>query len=490
MKLLLSCLCLFLSLAFPVQALAVSLTLINADSDLPIVTYDPLVTGVTLDLATLPTRNLNVRANTEPGFTGSVVFGLDGNPNFRTESTAPYALFGDSAGNYNAGTFTVASHTITATQSNGPSVSVTFNVVDSNPPPYFPPSEANGGWRRLVPRSATPTAQQKADVLATCGLNWDTLHQAKLRSDQLTTSTTILVIRHGWVCYEWGSTSNYLVHSVTKSFTGMAWGKLMEQTGITRDDFVHPYLPLAFGDSHPSKRLINFRQMFTMSSGIEPRDGQPATFPLVIFDDALTYPMSAQPGTEWAYTSLVPNLLSVSLQGITASSLRSYFNLQILNPIGVPAISSTNWATWFDYTNGAAGAKISARNVARLGYLLLHQGNWNGTQILNPQTVAAWTNWEPALEFATLFKIAGVGFATDPDSHFYYGGGLFWTNREGRSLGLSVPVDAFYMHGWNDNLVITIPSLDLIAVRLSGGGPGADPQFRRDFTNLIVGAVQ
>ena len=52
-----------------------SLTLVYADSDQDI---GPLLHGATLDLATLPTRNLSVRANTAQGATvGSVLFGLD-----------------------------------------------------------------------------------------------------------------------------------------------------------------------------------------------------------------------------------------------------------------------------------------------------------------------------------------------------------------------------------------------------------------------------
>ncbi|MEJ7664759.1 MAG: hypothetical protein WKG07_37240 [Hymenobacter sp.] len=39
------------------QAVA-SLTLINADTDLPIAGYDPLPSGATLNLVTLPTKNL------------------------------------------------------------------------------------------------------------------------------------------------------------------------------------------------------------------------------------------------------------------------------------------------------------------------------------------------------------------------------------------------------------------------------------------------
>jgi hypothetical protein len=58
-----------------------------------------LADGMTLKFADLPTRNLNVRAETSPSVVGSVRFGLDGQANYRTETSSPYALPGDSGGN-------------------------------------------------------------------------------------------------------------------------------------------------------------------------------------------------------------------------------------------------------------------------------------------------------------------------------------------------------------------------------------------------------
>ena len=88
----------------------VSLTLVNAATDQDI---RPLVNGDVVNLAVTGT-SLNIRANVS-GLVGSVRFGLDGNTNFRTESTAPYALAGDSSGNYGARILRLGSHSLTAT---------------------------------------------------------------------------------------------------------------------------------------------------------------------------------------------------------------------------------------------------------------------------------------------------------------------------------------------------------------------------------------
>jgi len=88
-----------------------SFTLINADTDKDIQT---IANGAVLNLAALPTRNLNIRANVA-GAIGSVVFALSGAATQnQTESTAPYALFSDYQGNYNAWNPNVGSYSLTA----------------------------------------------------------------------------------------------------------------------------------------------------------------------------------------------------------------------------------------------------------------------------------------------------------------------------------------------------------------------------------------
>ncbi len=114
-----------------------SFTLINADTDLPVPGFDPLRPYAVVSLAALPTRNLNVRANTSPSVVGSVRFSLSGaGSTTRTDSVAPYALFGDSSANYTAWVPRVGNYNLTArpysgsstSGTAGPAFSITFTV--------------------------------------------------------------------------------------------------------------------------------------------------------------------------------------------------------------------------------------------------------------------------------------------------------------------------------------------------------------------------
>lgn len=97
----------------------IGLTLINADTDQPVAGFDPIPDGAVLDLAKLPSRNLNIRANTRPALVGSVRFVLDDKA-VKTEDTAPYALGGDRDGDYGPWTPAPGGHTLAVTAHSEP----------------------------------------------------------------------------------------------------------------------------------------------------------------------------------------------------------------------------------------------------------------------------------------------------------------------------------------------------------------------------------
>lgn len=126
-----------------------SIVLVNAATDADI---GPLLDGAVVDLDATGTA-LNVRATTT-GPVGSVAFEMSGAQAVtRTENVAPYALFGDTNGNYSAWNPPLGSYTLTITPwsgasasgTAGPAVELTFVVVrgggEPPPPPPPPPPE-------------------------------------------------------------------------------------------------------------------------------------------------------------------------------------------------------------------------------------------------------------------------------------------------------------------------------------------------------------
>lgn len=141
-----------------------SFTLVNADTNQDIA---PLLDGDVIDLAALPTRKLNVRANTSPAQVGSVRFGYDNQSNYATENILPYALAGDTNGNYKAWTPTTGSHTLTAVAYEKANASgaasavyaVSFTVIEgAQPTPTVEPTAEPTATNTPVP-TATPVME-------------------------------------------------------------------------------------------------------------------------------------------------------------------------------------------------------------------------------------------------------------------------------------------------------------------------------------------
>jgi len=98
------------------------LVLVNADDDDDIT---ELTEGLVINLTTLPTTNLSVRA-TANETTGSIGFNLIGpSPYTKTESLEPYSLFGDSDGDFQSEPLAVGQYTLIVTPYTGGSLSGT-----------------------------------------------------------------------------------------------------------------------------------------------------------------------------------------------------------------------------------------------------------------------------------------------------------------------------------------------------------------------------
>ena len=128
--------------------------------------------------------------------------------------------------------------------------------------------------------------------------------------------------------------------------------------------------------------------------------------------------------------------------------IRTLLAERVMRPIGV---SDDDWSVGYDQTftvdglplvGSWGGGAFTARAVARIGRLLLREGDWDGRRILSRDAVRAITS------DAGLPGDCGMGW---------------WTNAAGRYAKL--PTDAVYGAGAGDQLLLVVPSLDLIVVR-------------------------
>jgi CubicO group peptidase (beta-lactamase class C family) len=347
-----------------------------------------------------------------------------------------------------------------------------FHSRDLNP--YYPPPESQGGWRWLDTLDAVQTK---------AGMDADKLDQLFELQEFLFGSYTwgIVIIRHGYLVREHYTflaqiPSRFDSWSCTKSFTGTAWGLLLDDSHHGRlpdgqkvdlDSPAYSYIPEGHPLSDPRKEAITIRHLLTMTSGIPGesmgRYGTTTTTGNGPFEHALgrcanryhrwVDKLAAEPGTTWDYSDPAIAHLSLIFAHVTGQEIHDYMNARIFYPIG---IERTSWdilgGSGFigPHTNPHTGLHISARELARFGYLALHQGVWNGKQLI-PQ---AW------MELAT-------HSSQDLNPDYGY---TWWVNTKGTHWP-GLPTDMFALEGYNSNRCYVIPSLDLVVARVGSGPP-------------------
>lgn len=367
-----------------------------------------------------------------------------------------------------------------------------WTTTDRLATPYFPPPETAGGWRGLVTANTVPSAERKARVRAVAGLDWDRLRSAASYSASFTSSSAFLVIRNGWIAGEWGAATPRAVASVSKSLTGLVAVKAFDLAvagtfplTLNPTEPVHHLLPPSWGAADPSRHAIRVEHLMTMTSGLL-ADDTPAQADYLNL--VLHQPVDVPPDTEWSYASLPVDLLGVALQTTTGRSVQQLFNTHIAQPIGISPLA---WSSFDRYTRASSGAVISPRDLARVGYLMMMRGSWAAgagpSQVISRAGIGLLRRGPPCAQPAVFVATPGSPFLVPATSPEFYGH-LWWTNLRGQGLGPTVPSDAVFARGLRENLLVVVPSLDLVVVRL-GNAPTTVADFPTQLMSLVMAAL-
>ena len=187
--------------------------------------------------------------------------------------------------------------------------------------------------------------------------------------------------------------------SVAKSFTSTLVGAAIQDGYIkSLDDTVSRYIPDLRGSAYDD---VTIRQLLTMTSGVrwnedyEDPEADVAKFnnakPDAGMDATVSYmrtlPRAHPPGTVWHYNTGETNLIGVLVSSATGKPLARYLEEKIWHPAGMEAD-----ATWLLGKTGheIAGCclQASTRDYARMGLVVLANGNVNCRQIVPPDWFA------------------------------------------------------------------------------------------------------
>jgi CubicO group peptidase (beta-lactamase class C family) len=155
----------------------------------------------------------------------------------------------------------------------------------------------------------------------------------------------------------------------------------------------------------------------------------------------LDQPMATEPGTAFVYNSGATELLSYLLRKATGKDVADYAREHLFGPLGIRSFAWKHTPRGLADTEG--GLYLDPRDLAKLGYLYLHEGRWEGRQIVPAEWVRQSTRWL----VDTGWHVPGYGFK-------------WWV--------LSRPAEGSYgayaAIGYGGQYLIVVPQLDLIAV--------------------------
>ena len=249
----------------------------------------------------------------------------------------------------------------------------------------------------------------------------------------------------------------HTLQSVTKSITSAGLGIAIDD-GLIEDVHV-PVLPYFAAYEHstsdPRKQSITLEDLLTMRSGIEwyteggYGSGVHSTDLLEASDTwiqfVLDQPMDADPGTVFEYNDGVSVLIGKILREATGQRADRWVAERLFRPIG---ITDFYWKITPDgEADTEGGLYLSAHDLARVGYLFLMGGEWNGQQILSNEWVTA----------STTPVVPDVAPGNDRVDIGY--GYQWWVpDRDGHR-----PL-VFAGNGYGGQFLLVVPDYDMVAV--------------------------
>ena len=331
-------------------------------------------------------------------------------------------------------------------------------VVAEAPKPAPPPPSViwpTNGWQ-----TSTPEAQGiDAAVLA------DALEQIRSRHIPV---NSLLIERHGRIVldsyfYPFADNRTHNVYSVTKSITSMLVGIAMADHHLADLNApVYSLLPVHNSDD-PRKAHITLANLLSMTSGLDckPQGGASLLQQMLRQPHLAAYmlsrPSDAEPGTVFDYCGGNSEVVSAVLTRTTGASALDLARQELFSPLGITNVS---WPTDRDgVSHGWGDLELQPRDMAKLGYMWLHNGRWEDRQIIPAdylaQALTRHINVQPGIDY-------GYGMWLYPGH---------------------TPVD-FEANGTGGQRITVIPGLDVVEVTT---GSGLDAN---EVAHLIAGAVR
>ncbi|WP_234906232.1 serine hydrolase [Rhizobium rhizogenes] len=266
---------------------------------------------------------------------------------------------------------------------------------------------------------------------------------------------SLLVVRHGRIVTEayyapyTGDISHNLFSS-TKAITATLLG-MVYKDGLL-DSLDHPVLDF-FSDRQIAnvddrKKAITVQNLLDMTPGLDWDQGFEGGKQQTMFDLArssnwtqfiLDRPMAHAPGEVFNYSNGNPDIVSAAITRLTGKPAEDYARERLFAPLGI-----LDWHWERDpqgLSKGEGMLYLLPRDMAKIGYLYLRHGEWEGKQLLP-------SGWADILDH----RLVNVHASDDPNESYT---NFIWVFPDRH---------AYMANGKNGQLIMVFPDLDAVVV--------------------------
>lgn len=226
-----------------------------------------------------------------------------------------------------------------------------------------------------------------------------------------TGTTAFIIIKNDTILFEgygngYTRSSINTSFSIAKSITSMLVGIAIDEGAInSTNDPITMYIPELL-ESDEQIKEVSLANLLMMQSGFYYRDhdlvwgDKPKNYyHPCLRSRTLKVKMDEPPGERWQYMGYNPILCGIILERVTGGSVSNYFENKIWSGLGMEFPAS--WS--IDSEEGQmekmeSGVNGRAIDFAKLGRLMLLDGNWEGKQIISKAWVKECTSLEGSIK--------------------------------------------------------------------------------------------
>jgi len=281
------------------------------------------------------------------------------------------------------------------------------------------------------------------------------------------------IIRNGYVVFDayWWPVKPGDLHDVascTKSITSLAVGIAHEKGLIEslNDPFVHyfPDYDMTTRDADPEP--ISVKHLLTMTAGLQCVN-QPIEQTLIDMQQSpdfiqfdLDLPVTHPPGKHYAYNSCASHLLGGIVANSSGMSLERFARENLFELIGADSVYMIPDPQ--GYHRAWGDMRMSPADMARIGFLMLKRGSWDGRQVVSRKYVKQATRNH-------------TGKSGPEDGY----GFQWWTYKFG----------SFFASGRGGQRIFAAPILDLIVVTTAGTGADEGQHYENMLGKFVIPAI-